>query len=302
LFDVRFGTEGWYEVAACEGCGLRQTVPRPSLSELGRLYEEHYNFAAAPKRHSLYERLRERFLASPAYALWRRIDGDASLHGITGAGRLLDVGCNEGRSLEIYGRLGFDAEGLEPNRAAAAKARARGFVVHGGTLGELGVEEHFDVVVLANVLEHTPDPLRTLRAVFGVLKPGGRAWLSVPNLDSFARRLFKRSWINWHVPFHLTHFSPRTLGVLVEKAGFRIASLRTVTPSVWLAQSCVAALASRPGRMTPGLRSPWIVPALSLALRATLFPLLMAANLRRWGDCLLVGAIRPPAEQAEASR
>lgn len=40
----------------------------------------------------------------------------------------------------------------------------------------------FDAVVCLEVLEHVPDPARVLREISRVLKPGARAWLSMPFL------------------------------------------------------------------------------------------------------------------------
>ena len=48
--------------------------------------------------------------------------------------QVLDVGCNEGRSLRLYADNGFQVEGLELNEGAAALARQRGFTVHAAPL------------------------------------------------------------------------------------------------------------------------------------------------------------------------
>ena len=175
------------------------------------------------------------------------IDGDISFHSHRGQGRLLDVGCNEGRGLVIYQRNGFDPEGLELNEKAAQDARLAGFTVHTETLEEFQPEEPFDIVVLSNVLEHTPDPKNMLENVSRVLKPGGQIWISCPNSQSWLRKLFGRSWINWHVPFHLFHFSSKTLAQLLQLSGFEITELKCATPSHWMPQSIVAAISARRG-------------------------------------------------------
>ena len=127
LFDERFGAPGTYAILRCTNCGLEQTWPRPSAGELKGLYERFYNTGVKPD--SAYQGLRERFLASGLYRLWLKWDGDMSFHGRRGAGRLLDVGCNEGRGLSLYAHNGFQVEGLELNESAAALARQRGFRV-----------------------------------------------------------------------------------------------------------------------------------------------------------------------------
>lgn len=42
------------------------------------------------------------------------------------------------------------------------------------------VSQKYDSVVLAEILEHLEDPVSALRAVKGLLKPGGRVWVHVP--------------------------------------------------------------------------------------------------------------------------
>jgi len=207
LFDDRFGAPGVYDVIGCSGCGLGWTWPRPTEAELKRLYEGFYNAGVEPG--GAYQGLRERFLASAFNRLWLRWDGDLTFHLRRGRGRLLDLGCNEGRGLSLYAANGFAAEGLEINEKAAALARKRGFRVFTGPLEDFTPAEPYEVVVLSNVLEHARDPLSMLAQVRRLLRPGGEVWISLPNADSFWRRVFGRSWVNWHVPFHLWHFSPR---------------------------------------------------------------------------------------------
>ena len=157
LFDDRFGVPGTYDIVQCSSCGMEQIWPQPTERELKELYEQFYNWGG--EQGTAYTNLRERFLASVWYRLWVRLDGDIFFHLRRGAGRLLDVGCNEGRGLAFYSRNGFQAEGLELNERAAAVAREKGFVVHTEPLAEFRPPEPYDVAVLSNVLEHVVDPV-----------------------------------------------------------------------------------------------------------------------------------------------
>ncbi len=288
--DVRFGVGGEYRIARCRDCGLEQTAPRPTGRELRALYERHYNFGG--ETDTAYTGLRERLFGSPLYRLWLAIDGDVSFHRVKGSGRLLDVGCNEGRGLALHRQNGFDAEGLEPNRVAAAAARARGLTVHAKDLGAFEPDSPYHVVVLSNVLEHSLDPSAMLADVGRILRPGGEVWISCPNSESVLRRVFARAWINWHVPFHIVHFSGEALRSLLVQAGFEVIAFARETPALWVAQSLIAALYAEADKPTARLRSPFLLAAWMLIVRGFFFPTLWIANQSGRGDCLVVRARR----------
>jgi len=284
VFDTRFGIEGTYAIHRCGTCGLEQTFPPPEEAELNRLYEKHYNFRTIKRKH--YDDLRNRFFSSNLYRLWLWIDGDVSFHRRKGAGRLLDIGCNEARSLKRYAENGFQPEGLEINPLAAGTARKTGFTVHNVRVEDFAPAYLYDVAVLSNVLEHSLDPTRLLLHVRRILKPGGEVWISCPNSRSWLRRIFRARWINWHVPFHIVHFSPKSLTRLLSDTSFLVLENKQATPAVWAAGSVISALFSRAAQPTTQLRSALLVAGLTLATRLVLFPFLFLANHFGHGDCL----------------
>jgi SAM-dependent methyltransferase len=285
LFDTRFGIPGDREARRCQQCGLEQLSPIPTAACLKELYERYYNFGG--EHDTLYTRLRGWFFSSLLHRLWAALDGDISFYTHKGSGRLLDIGCNEGRGLTIYARNGYTVEGLELNEMAAAVARRKGFAVHTATLERFGPDTLFDVAVLSNVLEHSLDPAQMLRDVRRILKPGGKVWISCPNSRSWLRSFFEKYWINWHVPFHIVHFSPSTLETTLTRGGFTNAQIRQITPSLWVASSVIARMFARRGQPTRQLRNPFLVFALMLIARLVCFPLLMLGNLLGRGDCLI---------------
>ena len=92
-----------------------------------------------------------------------------------------------------------------------------------------------DAVCLVNVLDHTPDPLNTLREAFRVLVPGGRVAIRVPNaafhrpwirlLTSLGPLVRWRGWDRYPT-LHLFPFSAGGLRRIVQRAGFRIDAVR----------------------------------------------------------------------------
>jgi SAM-dependent methyltransferase len=291
LVDNRLGTPGAWQIQQCTTCGFEQTGPMPTQSELTALYESHYNFGG--QTDTLYTRLREKFLLSSLYRLWTRVDGDVAFHDRRGKGRLLDVGCNEGRSLRIFARNGFDQlEGLEVNENAAGVARKAGFTVHTCLIEDFAPANAYDVAILSNVLEHSLDPRKMLTDVRRVLAPGGQVWISLPNNRSWLRRAFGRSWINWHVPFHISHFSSGTLGKLLAETGFSRIEIQQISPALWVAQSTIAHLFAKQGSKTWQLRNPFLTLLFMALARFVAFPKLWFENRRGHGDCLLAVATR----------
>jgi SAM-dependent methyltransferase len=290
LFDTRFGLAGRYEARRCLHCSLEQIFPVPASATLKSIYESHYNFGG--EKNTLYTRLRERFLLSSLNRIWARVDGDISFHQLRGAGRLLDIGCNEGRNLRIYARNGFQTEGLELNETAAAEARKAGFNVHTCLLGEFDSPYRFNAAVLSNVLEHALDPRQMLLDVRRILAPGGQVCISCPNSRSWLRALFGKWWINWHVPFHISHFSEGTLRKLLEDTGYKRIEVFQITPSLWVAQSFIACCFAKESKKTRQLRNPFLTVFLMLFARFILFPALWLGNRIGRGDCLLAVACK----------
>jgi SAM-dependent methyltransferase len=144
------------------------------------------------------------------------------------AGRLLDLGCGEGRHCLLAAHMGFEAVGvdLEPLAIYRAREQAQRAGLHGAVqfvvadiLTPPFAPGAFDVLVDYGCLHHQPkaDWARYLAAVRTVLKPGGYLTLSV---FSTAFRTFGPQ----HRPWHLAHgayrrfFTPGDLHALFDEA------------------------------------------------------------------------------------
>jgi SAM-dependent methyltransferase len=292
IFDVRFGIEGGHDICKCLFCGLEQIFPVPLKNVLGDLYEKNYNFGG--EKGTIYTFLRARFFSSIFYRFWLTVDGDIAFHCKKGVGRLLDIGCNEGRGLRIYEQNGFNAEGLELNKYAAIEARKGGFKVYTDPIEAFQPEDAYDIIVLSNVLEHSLHPNEMLSHIARILKPGGQVWISCPNVDSWQRKLFGKYWINWHVPFHIVHFSQSTLTKILHQTGFENLEIRHESPALWVAHSIIVRLFAQFGQPTKQLRNPFLVAALLILIRILFFPLLWVENMLGRGDCLVAVARKVP--------
>ena len=286
--DTRFGVPGQWDIVRCRSCGFEQTSPLVSEAKLTKLYETYYNHGG--ETGTRYATLRDRFFfESPLYRVMLWLDGDISFHTEDGHAdggegrRLLDIGCHEERNLEFRRRAGFVAESQEINSVAAQTACNRGFVVHATPLAQLHVAA-YDRIVMSQVLEHMLDPVATLTECRRLLASDGELWISVPNARSWQRRLFGRRWINWHVPFHVSHFTADSLADVLQKAGFSVIAIKNASPAAWMAQSIIASIWRRPRARSALLLGSFMLMAYSL------LPILWLGNWAGWGDCLIVKA------------
>ena len=149
-------------------------------------------------------------------------------------GSVLDVGCGEGALLEAFIDEGWEGIGIEPGPTFAQAARERGVMVIqdvlSGAMDKLGT---YDLVIMANLIEHLADPEEAIEQAFSLLRPGGMLYCSVPNdfspLQKIATREkgLRRWWIS---PDHLNYFSSVTLDELLRGKGFEISYRTTDFP------------------------------------------------------------------------
>jgi 2-polyprenyl-3-methyl-5-hydroxy-6-metoxy-1,4-benzoquinol methylase len=128
---------------------------------------------------------------------------------------------------------GWNVTGIENDPQDATEAERVGLRVLQGKAQEVlpEVSDRFGIVVLADVLEHFADPLEVLRAAAGLLEPGGRVVISVPNVAHLSVRLqlllgsFDYTDRGILDRTHLRFFTRKTLKVLVADAGLKMRSL-----------------------------------------------------------------------------
>jgi 2-polyprenyl-3-methyl-5-hydroxy-6-metoxy-1,4-benzoquinol methylase len=143
-------------------------------------------------------------------------------------GRLLEIGCATGYFLKIAREHGWEVLGVEPCRWAAQLASQRfGLPVLQGTLESAALpDDHFDVVVMLDLVEHLHAPLATLARAQRVLRDGGLLVMSTPNVGSLLAGLLRGRW--WCImDEHLNYFSPKTMGLILQEAGFSLLTVRS---------------------------------------------------------------------------
>lgn len=233
LVDDRYGCPGKFAIERCNTCGHAVTVPRLQESDLPTLYQQYYprKDVDLPAIEAEVQRNAEKFAAIKRW--FGGTDNQGQFFAKQGQD-VLDVGCGSCQSLLELKRTGACAYGVEADPNVKSIAEHFGLNVHIGSIWDEpfpGVS--FDLVVMNQVIEHIPNPEKSLALVAKRLKPDGQVVLSFPNAGSIYRKMSGRYWINWHVPYHQHHFTRRSIEVMAEKLGLRIVSARTITPNLW---------------------------------------------------------------------
>jgi len=142
--------------------------------------------------------------------------------------RVLEIGPGSGFMMRWFANLGHDVLGLDLSPAVARHIRQRWHLrvmvesleAHIHSVGE-GV---YDAIIMRHVLEHFSDPLLSLEAACAALKPGGKLYIAVPNMDSWHRHF--RGWSGYE-PYHVHYFGNASLSLALRRAGFDV--LETAT-------------------------------------------------------------------------
>ncbi|MEZ5669626.1 MAG: class I SAM-dependent methyltransferase [Alphaproteobacteria bacterium] len=224
----RLASRGDFTVIDCASCGFAHAMPLPDEAALSTVYSHDYYATEKPLYLERYEQDR---------AWWLDVYADrlATVEAATGirGGTALDIGCGPGLFLDAARDRGWRVEGIEPSRQAAAHARGLGHAVHDGFFDPAmaATLAPVDLIHMALVLEHLPDPAAILSTARGLLKPGGAVCVVVPNdfnpLQAAAlQQGVEPYWVA--PPHHLNYFTPHSLGRLLQACGFAVVE-RTAT-------------------------------------------------------------------------
>ena len=131
--------------------------------------------------------------------------------------RILELGAGTGHNLAMLSRFGeIEASELDPVARELASERLGRPVVE-AALPDLGMfpQGSYDMVALLDVLEHVPDDRSSLKAIHGLLKPGGALLLTVP--------INPWMWTAHDVAHHHhRRYRKHQIRELAEKAGYKI--------------------------------------------------------------------------------
>lgn len=164
---------------------------------------------------------------------------------------ILEVGCGDGYYLHLLSNLGIKNIKLtgvdyDKNALEAAKINLKGrkiLLKQADLMEKLPFQSNiFDKVIMSEVCEHLPDDIKGLMEVKRVLKKGGKLVVTVPN-HNYPFAWDPTNWalehlFNTHIKSgfwaglwnqHIRLYKPREIKRSVEKAGFDILKIESMT-------------------------------------------------------------------------
>ena len=201
----------------CPHCGLIYISPRPTLSEVGRLYENNCISAKSHIGRSFSKSLHSRYNLS-------------ILRHYAKQGSLLEIGAGAGYFLCEAKKMGFDVYGIELNEIKADFINNKlNIPCETKTLHESFNKKRFDVIYHCNVISHFYDPVSEFYEMNNRLNTNGIIIFETGNLGDVKEKyfyLFKGEGNNFGYPGHLFFFSEQSIKNLLALAGFEIIGIR----------------------------------------------------------------------------
>ena len=226
----------FFTYARCTRCTLVQINPQPSPEAVALRYdknhgEEYLDYEKANEEQFLW--LQKLALKDAGfYDLEQKLfltkgAGNKQLHTDSIAPAILDIGCATGALLVELKDRGWAVRGVEISGPQAEYCRKQGLEVSNLPLEKNNFPpQSFDVILASHVIEHVNNPFDFVLEVQKLLKPGGRFYITTPNIGGFQARFFGSRWRS-AIFDHLYLFSVRTLCMLLEKAGFSVERVKT---------------------------------------------------------------------------
>lgn len=212
-----------FAVWHCNNCTLRFTQNVPNEHSIAPFYKaESYISHTDSKKgiiNQLYHTVRNYTLTTKSKLIIKQTNLQK--------GNLLDVGAGTGAFCQTMQQKNWNIIGLEPD----ADAREVAFKKYSLQLQQTEnlfklPANNFDAITMWHVLEHVHSLHNYLKQFNLLLKEKGKLFIAVPNYTSKDAKHYQQFWAAYDVPRHLYHFSPKSIEILAQQYGFKVAAIK----------------------------------------------------------------------------
>jgi len=153
---------------------------------------------------------------------------------ITGRGKLLDIGCGNGRLLLEAKSDNWEVKGIELSEFLATSIK-NNFNIDVLVLDFLNFKpmnnEIYDLIIMRHVLEHLTDSILALTKIHSLLSKNGYIIFEFPDIEGFDLKIkrflnkikiHKKKYSPEYIPGHCNEFSKKSFKYLLKKTGFEL--------------------------------------------------------------------------------
>lgn len=201
----------------CISCNHWFTYPEPGELELDQYYKEAYS----PQRRIYFGEEYYTLMQRRAKAQKKFISNFLAIsekHAMFHLWKIMDWGCGVGALVASFQKKGANIVGYDSDNTAIEVGKYRWEANINTTLSnEIDLHQgQFDLLLLSHVVEHLPNIQKSLKKLTKVLKPGGIAFIEIPNCDSDTFDL------EFDHESHLNFFSKQSIDIILTGVGLQV--------------------------------------------------------------------------------
>jgi len=210
-----------FSAVKCESCGLVYINPRYSEEANLKLYEESYYTDQLMDPSGV----EKSFVDNKDNKIIDHRQEWGFLKKFKKSGKILDFGSGPGFFLEVLDG-DWEKYAVDISDFAIKSIQDPTVIKFKSSLFEAGFKDgFFDAIYIGHTLDRLANLKETLKELKRVLNPDGVILVVTPNIDSMCARVFKEKYRLLYAN-HLVNFSPGTLTMFLQDAGFRVVDVQ----------------------------------------------------------------------------
>ncbi len=199
----------------CKNCGMMWTNPRMTEKSLARFYNEDYRSIYVGSPQAPDDFFQDQ--VTRGKQIYKFVISEFSN---TDNLTIFDIGCGAGGVLIPFRDEGCLTYGCDMGSEYLRKGRQVNLILEEGNEDSLRKYEKANLIILSHVLEHFPDPLKTLRSIADLLATDGYIYIELPGILRIQETygdilIFLQN-------AHLYHFTLKALTYIMNQAGFKL--------------------------------------------------------------------------------
>ncbi len=169
IFTQKFAGGLEHKIVVCDNCGfvfVKYTYDRKTANKHYKKNSK-YNHGRDENLHEIYAKIIQQYCPPTS--------------------KILDVGCSDGHLLYLLRQKGFKSlDGFDPSpQCQIAASRKYKIKIRTAELYSFDTRRKYDIIILAQVLEHLVDIKQAIQKLSSILSGNGYFFIALPDADNF---------------------------------------------------------------------------------------------------------------------